>query len=133
MDYTTRNHSKYCLMVHLIFVCKYRKNLLDKLGTNVKSIMYDIVKGNNFKIIEMETGKDHIHLLVEYNPTQSILSIVRLLKQVSTYRIWRQDNNRDYLRKYFWIENTFWSDGYFACSIGQVSKDIIEKYIQKQG
>jgi putative transposase len=120
-------------MVHLIFVCKYRKNLLDKLGTNVKSIMYDIVKGNNFKIIEMETGKDHIHLLVEYNPTQSILSIVRLLKQVSTYRIWRQDNNRDYLRKYFWIENTFWSDGYFACSIGQVSKDIIEKYIQKQG
>lgn len=38
-----------------------------------------------------------------------------------------------YLKKHFWKENTFWSDGYFACSIGQVSKDVIEKYIQTQG
>jgi len=120
-------------MAHLIFVCKYRKSLLDRLGVDVKSIMYTIAEENDFGIVEMETDKDHIHLLIEYNPTQSILYIVRLLKQVSTYRIWRQDNNRKYLRKHFWVENTFWSDGYFACSIGQVSKDIIEKYIQTQG
>src|SRR5574344_2127391 len=133
MDYTTRNHSKYCLMVHLIFVCKYRKRLLDRLGVDVKSIMYTIAEDNDFGIVEMETDKDHIHLLIEYNPTQSILGIVRLLKQISTYRIWRNNGNRQYLRKHFWKENTFWSDGYFACSIGQVSKDVIEKYIQTQG
>ncbi|MEC0326783.1 transposase [Bacillus subtilis] len=28
---------------------------------------------------------------------------------------------------------TFWSDGYFSCSIGNVSKEIIQKYIQEQG
>lgn len=28
MDYVSRNHSKYLLMCHLIFVCKYRKKLL---------------------------------------------------------------------------------------------------------
>jgi putative transposase len=32
-----------------------------------------------------------------------------------------------------WNENTFWGDGYFTCSIGQVSKDTIKKYIQNQG
>ena len=74
-----------------------------------------------------------MHLLVNYNPTQSILEIVRLLKQMSTYRIWRQNDNHTYLKKQFWLENTFWSDGYFACSIGNVSKEIIEKYIQNQG
>ena len=26
-----------------------------------------------------------------------------------------------------------WSDGYFVCSIGNVSKEVIEKYIQEQG
>ena len=31
------------------------------------------------------------------------------------------------------IKKIFWGDGYFACSIGQVSKETIEKYIQNQG
>lgn len=73
----------------------------------------------------MKVDKDH--------PTQSILDIVRLFKQISTYRIWRQNNNKKHLSKCFWNEKTFWSDGYFACSIGNVSKDTIEKYIQSQG
>lgn len=120
-------------MVHLIFVCKYRKRLLDRLGEAVKAVMFSIAEENDFGIIEIETDKDHIHLLVEYNPTQSILDIVRILKQISTYRLWRAHDNKNYLEKHFWKENTFWSDGYFACSIGQVSKDIIEKYIQAQG
>lgn len=120
-------------MAHLIFVCKYRKHLLVRYGGQIKQLLNDIAEEKDFEIIEMEVDKDHIHLLVSYNPTQSILDIVRLLKQMSTYRIWRQNNNHLHLSKQFWKEKTFWSDGYFACSIGNVSKDIIEKYIQSQG
>jgi REP element-mobilizing transposase RayT len=32
-----------------------------------------------------------------------------------------------------WKEQTFWSDGYFTCSIGNASKNTILKYIQNQG
>jgi len=120
-------------MAHLIFVTKYRKKLLVKYGNEIKQILSDIAEEKDFEIIEMEVDKDHVHLLVKYNSTQSILDIVRLLKQVSTYRIWRQNNNYLHLSKQFWKKKTFWSDGYFACSIGNVSKDIIEKYIQNQG
>ena len=60
-------------MAHLIFVCKYRKRLLDRLGVDVKPIMYTIAEDNDFGIVEMETDKDHIHLLIEYNPTYSSL------------------------------------------------------------
>ena len=28
---------------------------------------------------------------------------------------------------------TFWSDGYFACSIGEVNSDTIREYIENQG
>jgi len=133
VDYISRNHSKYLLMAHLIFVTKYRKQLLIKYGNEIKQILSDIAEEKDFEIIEMEVDKDHVHLLVSYNPMQSILDIVRLLKQMSTYRIWRQNNNHLYLSKQFWKEKTFWSDGYFACSIGNVSKETIEKYIQGQG
>jgi len=133
VDYISRNHSKYLLMAHLIFVSKYRKQLLIKYGNEIKQILSDIAEEKDFEIIEMEVDKDHVHLLVSYNPTQSILDIVRLLKQMSTYRIWRQNNNHLYLSKQFWKEKTFWSDGYFACSIGNVSKETIGKYIQSQG
>lgn len=93
MDYISRNHSKYLLMVHLIFVCKYRKKLLIKFGEQIKTILYDIAEDRDLNIVEMEVDKDHIHLLIQYNPTQSILEIVRHLKQISTYKIWRQNDN----------------------------------------
>jgi len=133
MDYISKNHSKFLIMVHLIFVCKYRKKLLTKLGEQIKLLMFDIAKENDFELIKTEVDQNHIHLLISYNPTQSILDIVRFLKQISTYRIWRQEDNHLYLQKHFWKEKTFWSDGYFACSIGNVSKETIEKYIQSQG
>jgi len=133
MDYISQNHSKHLLMVHLIFSIKYRKKLLIKYGREIKDILYNISEEKDLNIIEMEVDKDHIHILVQYPPIKSILEVVRLFKQMSTYRIWRQNNNHIYLKKQFWKEKTFWGDGYFACSIGQVSKEIIEKYIQNQG
>ena len=114
-------------MSHLIFVCKYRKKLLIKFGNEIKQLFLDIAEEKDLSIIEMEVDKDHIHILVKYNPTQSILEIVRHFKQISTYRIWRQNNNHLILRK------QFWTDGYFACSIGNVSKETIQKYIENQG
>lgn len=128
VEYISQNHSK-----HLIFSCKYRKKLLIKYGNEIKILLYNIAEENDLNIIEMEVDKDHIHILVQYPPTKSILNVVRLFKQISTYRIWRQNNNHIYLKKQFWNEKTFWGDGYFACSIGQVSKEIIGKYIQNQG
>lgn len=133
MDYVSENNSKYLLMVRLIFVVKYRRNLLIKFGDEIKQIFYDIAKEKDIVIVEMEVDKNHIHLLVHYKQTMSVLDLVRWFKQISTYRLWRQNNNIMELAKFFWKEKTFWSDGYFSCNIGNVSKETIEKYIQNQG
>ena len=84
-------------------------------------------------IVVMECDEDHLHLLVGYSPNQSILEIVRHFKQLSTYRIWRQNENYLALSRQFWKKRTFWSDGYFACSIGNASQEVIQKYIESQG
>lgn len=120
-------------MVHLIFVVKYRKPLLKIFGEEVKDLFLEIANEKNCSIVEMEVDVDHIHLLVRYPPTVSIVEIVSSFKQLSTYRIWRQKQNKDSLVRYFWNEKTFWSDGYFACSIGNASAETIQNYIKSQG
>ena len=59
-NYKSKNHSKYLLTYHFIFVCKYRKKLLIKYGEVVKQIMFDISKKYDFTIKKMEVDKDHI-------------------------------------------------------------------------
>ena len=131
MEYETRNHSKFLLMYHVIFVCKYRKQILNPISEELKQIIYDISKESDFKILEMETDKDHIHFLIKSEPKVSVLAIVRRLKQESTIRLWK--TQKEYLRKCYWNENTLWSDGYFASTIGNVSKEAAEYYIRNQG
>ena len=55
-----------------------------------------------------------------------MLIFVRKLKQESTILLWKY--NPLYLSKH-----TFWSDGYFACSIGEANPETIRKYIENQG
>ena len=117
-NYTSINRHKYYLKVHLVFVCKYRKQLLvnNDINLKVKEIFNSIEFNSDFTIDIMETDNDHIHLLVSYPPKVSISSIVRKLKQESTIIIlWKY--NPLYLSKHFFKEHTFFSDGYFACSI----------------
>lgn len=54
-----------------------------------------------------------------------------LMKSYTTYYIWKR--YPDYLRKHFWKEHTFWIDGYFVCSVGNVSEEMLKKYIDGQG
>lgn len=131
MEYVSENHSKHLLMCHLIFVCKYRKNLLLKIGDDIKSEIESITYHYGWEIIEHEIDQNHIHILIRYSPKWSVLEIVRLLKQLTTYRIWHKHNK--YLPQHFWEEQTFWSDEYFSCSVGNVSKEVILKYIKTQG
>lgn len=79
----------------------------------------------------METDKDHIRILLQYNPKDCVSTIAAVLKQYSTYYIWK--THASFLQQHYWKEKTFWSDGYFAASVGQASQATIENYIENQG
>ena len=131
-NYISKNRCKYSLKIHLIFVCKYRKKLLIKtISEDIKQIIFEISLNSSFSIDVLETDQDHIHMLLNITPQFAISSIVNRLKSISTYRIWKLHHG--YLKQQFWKENTFWSDGYFVCSIGEASADTIRRYIETQG
>ena len=130
MGYQHSNHAKFLIVYHLIFVVKYRKILLVQYGQWMKDTFFQIAQKSDFDIREMEVEKDHIHIMVSTSPKLSPLQIVRRLKQLSTYRVWQAFPE---LKKHFWKEKTFWSDGYFCCSIGNASIETVQHYIQTQG
>ena len=129
--YNSKNHSKFILIYHIILVCKYRKNLMIQYGEFVKENMLSISQKYDFTILEIEVDKNHIHLLVESEPKVSPLMIVRALKQQTTIRLWKEFSDK--LQKHFWKERTFFTDGYFVSTIGEVSTETLRKYIQNQG
>lgn len=130
--YQHRSHNKNLLMVHLIFATKYRKKLFyGKFRDDVKQYLFEACAKHRWYIKRMETDKDHIHILLQYNPTDSVTGIVSILKQYSTYHIWKKYPK--FLQKHYWKEHTLWSDGYFAASVGMVSEETIKHYIETQG
>lgn len=131
-NYITTNHSKHYLKAHIIIVCKYRKQLLvGQLKEDMHNILQNIISNSDFSVEVYESDLDHYHFLIRYIPRLSISQLVRRLKQQSTKLIWQLHSNT--LRKEFWRKQTFWSNGYFVCSIGEASPDTIRQYILSQG
>ena len=93
--------------------------------------MKDISYRYDFDILEIEVDKDHIHMMIDSEPKLSPLMIVKVLKQQSTQIIY--DRHRNELKKQFWKENTFWTDGYFCSSVGEISSETLKRYIENQG
>ena len=130
--YNRYNKRKYSLKVHIVLATKYRKKLLkDYIADYVKQKILDIANIRGYEIIAMEIDKDHIHLLMGYDTTDRVCDIVKIVKQETTYYL--RQNYGMLLSKYYWKKAIFRSDGYFACSVGEVSPKTIKKYIENQG
>ena len=127
-SYNHHNRWKYSLKVHIVPVTKYRKQLLKgSIADDVKQKIFNIANTHGYEIIAIETDKDHIHFLLSYDTTD----IVKIVKQETTYYLWHKYGSL--LSKQYWKKKIFWSDGYFVCSIGEVSSATIQKYIENQG
>ena len=77
---------------------EYRKKLLmsKQISDDIKQFSYEICQKHKVIIRYMETDKDHIHYMIETEPTMSISKIVNLMKSYTTYHIWKR--YPDYLR-----------------------------------
>ncbi len=130
--YQHRRHNKNLLLVHIIFVTKYRKQILSgSFRRDIMQSIFDACVRHHWYVRRMETDGDHIHMLIQYAPADSITKIVSVLKQHSTWEALKHYGSM--LKQFYWKEHTLWSDGYFAASIGTVSMTVIERYIENQG
>ena len=128
-EYRKSAHCIYDLKYHVVWITKYRKPVLGgEIGHRVRELVRRICASLDVEIIKGNIRQDHVHLLVSVPPTLSVSKLVQRMKGV-TSRVLLQENKG--LNKAFWGRH-LWSRGYFVASVGEVTEEIISKYIENQ-
>ena len=124
-------HSVSRLLVHLVFVVKYRRPVIDNVVWAVLQSGFQLAAARlQLEIVELNHDRDHAHLVVEYPPKQSISSVVNALKGNSSFLVRRECGKQ--LAKDLWGD-AFWTPSYFAASCGGAPLEILKTYVQSQG
>jgi len=128
-DYRKSAHCIYDVKYHVVWITKYRKPVLvEEIGRRVREVIRRICTSLDVEIIKGNIRRDHVHLLVSVPPTLAVSKLVQRMKGV-TSRILLQENRG--LNKAFWGRH-LWSRGYFVASVGDVTEEVIARYIEDQ-
>ena len=124
------SHAVFSLQFHLELIIKYRRKALcdETIRERLKNIIWDLAKQLGVEIIAQEPAEDHIHILFKAKPSTDLVKAVNMLKGV-TARLLRKEFPQ--LKELLW-GGSFWSDSYFLASTGQVSLDVLKKYVEEQ-
>ncbi|HNS57334.1 MAG TPA: IS200/IS605 family transposase [Smithellaceae bacterium] len=127
--YWSGAHTRHRLQYHVVWIPKYRKRVLKgKIAVRLKQLIFDGCRMNQWWTKQISIQSDHVHLLIQLNPRNSIAEVVQTLKGGSS-RVIRKEFPE--LEEFLWGDS-FWSDGYFAETVGQVDEEVVRKYIQAQ-
>lgn len=116
----------YNLQAHLVFVTKYRRNVLTHdMLTDMEAIMRDVCQDFDATLMEFNGEDDHVHLLVSYPPKVALSTLINSLKGVSSRRLRTKYDIKTH-------RNHLWSPSYYAASSGGAPLETLKQYIQQQ-
>jgi putative transposase len=83
---------------------------------------------NKWWISELSIEEDHVHIIIQTKPCDSVAEVVQRLKG-GTSRVIRREYPE--LEEFLWGDS-FWADGYFAETVGNADEDVVRRYIREQ-
>ena len=128
-EYKSGASTKHRLLFHVVFCPKYRRRvLLGEVAKRLEGLFVQACEMNDWELHELNIQKDHVHMLVQVNPRESLSSVVQILKGGTSYVIRKEYPE---LEEFLWGKS-FWGDGYFAESVGKKNETVIRNYIKNQ-
>ena len=129
--YVHKKHNVTVLLYHLVFPAKYRRAVFDeRVDQELRDICLEIEKRYDINFLEIGVDKDHVHFLVQSVPTYSVTSLVKMIKSLTAREIFKRC---PHVKKQLW-GGEFWSDGYFASTVGKHGdEEVISRYVKEQG
>jgi len=107
---------------------KYRfKVLHGDVRLRVREIIRQVCAEMGVTIINGALSRDHVHLFVEIPPHVSVSDFVRRAKGRSSRKIQQEF---EHIRKRYWGQR-FWQRGYFSTTSGNITDDIIMRYLDR--
>jgi len=118
------------LRVHLVWTPKYRRSLLSgEVSRRVEELLRHACVAHEWEVLELSVQVDHIHLLLQITPSVSVSRVMNILKGGSSRRLRLEFPE---LEDSLWGAS-FWCDGYFVDSVGQLQESVVRRYIKNQG
>ena len=115
---------------NIILFVKYRHRILiPKIENKLVEVLYHMANENNFQILECNTDKDHIHLLINCTPQHYIPDIMQKMKGVSSRILMKEFG--EVLRKKLWGGH-LWNPSYFVATVSENTEEQIREYIRNQ-
>jgi putative transposase len=128
-EYRRGAHTVYQLHVHFVFVPKYRKPVLrGEVGLRVRELTRQICSKLGVEILKGHVRPDHVHLLLSLPPQVAPSRAMQLIKGKTSNKLLREFRH---INREFWGRHV-WARGYFAASSGNVTDEVIAKYIEDQ-
>ncbi len=114
-----------------MFPAKYRKVVFEeRVEVELKNVCLEIEKRYELKFLEIGTDDDHVHFLVQSVPKYSVTKIVTIIKSISARQMFKICPQ---VKEKLW-GGEFWTDGYFASTVGKHGdENKIAKYVKEQG
>ena len=129
--YWTGAHTKHRMLYHIVWIPKYRKRYLEgEIANRIRELLIECAEVNRWRIDELNIQRDHVHMLVQLRPDVSVSKVIQLFKGRSSYKIRKEFPK---LEEFYWGRaDSFWGDGFFVETVGQVNEAKIKEYIINQ-
>ena len=128
--YRKSSHTIYDIKYHLVWITKYRKLVLrGEIAARARDLIREICKANDVEILKGHVSREHIHIFVSVPPSISVSDLIKSIKGKTSRKMLMEYKT---LSKTFWGRH-LWARGYFAVSSGNVTDEVIMKYIEEQG
>ncbi len=119
----------YNVNYHLVWSTKYRKHILTgHIASYLKQLHYEIALKREIIIQGEEVMPDHVHLFITAHPKWSPSQLAKIFKGVTAKFIFERFPE---LKNQLW-KGHLWNPSYYCGTAGNVTKDIIQKYIERQ-
>ncbi|MFH1461713.1 MAG: IS200/IS605 family transposase [bacterium] len=129
IEYWSGAHTKHRLMIHIVWIPKYRKRILKgALAIRIKELLEECADVHRWKIEELNIQLDHVHIVVQFRPDVSVSKMVQMFKGKSSRKVRAEFPE---LEEFYWGDS-FWADGFFAETTGRVDLATIKDYVKNQ-
>lgn len=125
--YRQTNTTVSLINYHFVFCPRYRRKIFNipNVEQRFKELVAQKCKEMDIEIIAIECDKDHTYMFLSCLPTQSPSDIMYSIK-VYTSKILREEFVK------FSKMPSLWTRSYFVSTAGNVSSEIIKKYVESQ-
>jgi len=126
-EYRHEKHMIFSCQYHVVFTPKYRRSvLIGDIAKRLEILILEKCNELNAKVLDMVIQPDHVHLLLDVDPSIGIYSVISQIKGYTAKKL------REEFPELKSKLPSLWTRGKFISTVGNVNLNVVRNYIESQ-